>query len=144
MTLVWLVVLALGAALLLIIAAGSFRLNIPRRESLQGIEDPSAAEAYDHLSRMPQFELIRRSFIKKLKKHAGQGPIADVGCGPGYLLQAIAKEFPNNNLVGIAISTEMIKRARTNLGSTGHGGRTGSGKAPPTTCPSTTTPKTSW
>jgi ubiquinone/menaquinone biosynthesis C-methylase UbiE len=124
MNLIWLIVMLLGAVLLLIIVAGSLRLSIPRRVSLQGIEDPNAAEAYDRMSRTPQFELIRRSFVNKLKKHAGQGTIADVGCGPGYLLQAIAEEFPNNTLVGLDISKEMINRARNNLASTGHGGRT--------------------
>jgi ubiquinone/menaquinone biosynthesis C-methylase UbiE len=124
MNLIWLVVLVLGAFLLLMIVLGLFRLKIPRRVSLQGIEDPRAAEAYDRVSRMPQFGLIRRSFVKKLKKHAGQGTIIDVGCGPGYLLQAIAKEFPNNNLVGVDISKEMVERARVNLDSTGQGGRT--------------------
>jgi ubiquinone/menaquinone biosynthesis C-methylase UbiE len=122
-SLIWLVVFALVAVLLLIIIAGSSRLNIPRSMSLQGIEDPRAAEAYDRISTMPQFELIRRSFVNKLKKHAGQGTIADVGCGPGYLLQAIAEEFPNNNLIGVDISKEMVERARANLASTGHGGR---------------------
>jgi ubiquinone/menaquinone biosynthesis C-methylase UbiE len=123
-SLIWVVVLALGAVLLLIIVAGSPRLKVPRRVSLQGIEDPSAAEAYDRMSRTPQFKLIRRSFVNKLKKHAGQGTIADVGCGPGYLLQAIAKEFPNNRLVGVDISKEMINRAKTNIASTGQGEKT--------------------
>ncbi len=123
MNLIELMVLALGVVLLLIIVAGSFRLKIPRRVSLQGIEDPKAADAYDRISRMPQFGLIRRSFVKKLKKYAGEGIIADVGCGPGYLLQVIAKEYPSNRLVGVDISTEMVERARANLVSMGYGGR---------------------
>jgi len=123
MNLIEIITLTIGAVLLLIIVAGSFRLKIPRRVSLQGIEDPKAAEAYDRISRMPQFELIRRSFVKKLKKYAGEGIITDVGCGPGYLLQVTAKEFPRNKLVGVDISAEMVERARANLGSMGYGER---------------------
>jgi ubiquinone/menaquinone biosynthesis C-methylase UbiE len=111
------------AILLFIVAAGSFRLKIPRRVSLQGIEDPKAAEAYDRISRMPQFALIRRSFVKKLKKHAVQGTVTDVGCGPGYLLQLIAKELPPTRLVGVDISKQMVKRATANFASSGYMGR---------------------
>jgi ubiquinone/menaquinone biosynthesis C-methylase UbiE len=118
-----LALLALCAVLLLVIVAGSFRLKIPRRASLEGIEDPKAAEAYDRISRMPQFGLIRRSFVKKLKKYAVEGTITDVGCGPGYLLQVIAKELPRNRLVGVDISKEMVEKARANFRSKGYGRR---------------------
>jgi ubiquinone/menaquinone biosynthesis C-methylase UbiE len=118
-----LTVLAVGTILFLIVVAGSFRLRIPRRISLQGIEDPKAAEAYDHISRMPQFGLIRRNFVKKLKKYAHEGTIVDIGCGPGYLLQLIADEFPRNSLIGVDISAEMVERARANLISKGYGKR---------------------
>ena len=40
MNLIEIITLAIAAVLLLIIVAGSFRLKIPRRVSLQGIEDP--------------------------------------------------------------------------------------------------------
>lgn len=114
---------ALCLILLVITVVGSFRLKIPRRISFQGIEDPQAAEAYDRISRMPQFGLIRRSFVKKLKKYAVEGTIIDVGCGPGYLLQVIAKEIPKSRLIGIDISREMIERARANFNLIGYEGR---------------------
>ena len=123
MNLVELIVLGFGVVLLLIVVASSLRLRIPRQVSLQGIEDPETAEAYDRMSRMPQFGLIRRSFVKELKKYAGEGTITDVGCGPGYLLQVMAEEFPNIRLIGVDISTEMVERARVNLGSKGYGER---------------------
>jgi len=118
-----LLVLALSAVLLLIIMAGSFRLKVPRKVSLQGIEDPKAAEAYDRISRLPQFGLIRRSFVKKLKRYVVEGSITDVGCGPGYLLQLLSKEMPRHKLVGVDISEEMVERAKTNFSSIGLGGR---------------------
>lgn len=120
---VGLTIFALCAVLLYIMVAGSFRLKIPRKVSLQGIEDPRAAEAYDRISRMPQFGLIRRSFVKKLKKYEVEGTITDVGCGPGYLLHVIAKELPNNKLVGVDISMKMVERAKANFVSEEYGGR---------------------
>lgn len=123
MNLIELIVIAFGVVLFLIIVVGSFRLRIPRRVSFQGIEDPEAAEAYDRISRMPQFGFIRRSFVKKLKKFAVEGTITDVGCGPGYLLQVVAREFPSNRLIGVDISKVMVDRAKANLGSMGFGER---------------------
>jgi ubiquinone/menaquinone biosynthesis C-methylase UbiE len=64
---------------------------------------------------MPPFKLIRRGFVKKLKKYRPKGTIADIGCGPGYLLQAVARELPGNTLLGVDISEEMVERAKANL-----------------------------
>jgi ubiquinone/menaquinone biosynthesis C-methylase UbiE len=108
--------LTLCSVLILVIIVGFFRLKTPRRVSLEGIEDPQAAEMYDRISRMPQFGLLRRGFVKELNKHGVEGAITDIGCGPGYLLQVIAKEFPRNRLIGIDISKEMVEKARGNFG----------------------------
>jgi ubiquinone/menaquinone biosynthesis C-methylase UbiE len=118
-----LTLLVLFSVLAPVTVFGSFRLNIPRRASIQGIENPQAAEAYDRISRMPPFELIRRGVVKRLKKYADRGTITDVGCGPGYLLQKIAEQMPENNIAGVDISEEMIKRARANSASKGYGNR---------------------
>jgi ubiquinone/menaquinone biosynthesis C-methylase UbiE len=91
--------------------------------SIQGIEDPQAAETYDRISRMLQFKLIRRGFVNKLKKYNVKGTIMDIGCGPGYLLQAVAKQLPENKLVGVDISKEMVERSRANFASKGYGER---------------------
>jgi ubiquinone/menaquinone biosynthesis C-methylase UbiE len=96
---------------------------MPRSVNLEGIEDPKLAEAYDRISRMPQFRLIRRSFVNKLKKYNVEGTITDIGCGPGYLLQSIVKEFPKNNLIGVDISKEMVEKAKANLASMGYSER---------------------
>ena len=109
--------------LVIILAYGSTRLRIPRKVGFEGIEDPETAEAYDRISRMPQFTMIRRGFVVELRKHDPKGIIADIGCGPGYLLEVIGKEFPGNRLVGIDISREMVEKARANLASKGMVGR---------------------
>jgi ubiquinone/menaquinone biosynthesis C-methylase UbiE len=106
--------------LLIVIVSGLFRLKTPRKANLEGIDDPKAAEAYDRISRMPQFKLIRKSFVKNLKKYNAKGTIVDIGCGPGYLLQMVAKEFPENSLIGVDISEEMVEKAKANFKSTSY------------------------
>jgi ubiquinone/menaquinone biosynthesis C-methylase UbiE len=118
-----LLIIVISMVLLLAAFIGLFRLDVPRRASIEGIEDPEAAEAYDRLSRMPQFALIRRSFVKKLRRYAVEGSITDVGCGPGYLLLLIAEELPAHKLVGVDISGEMVGRAKANFDTVGLGGR---------------------
>ena len=116
-------VLIFCVVLLMVLGVGSMRLKIPRKVSIQGIDDPNAVEAYDRASRLPQFRLIRRSFVKKLGNYLIKGSVTDVGCGPGYLLQTLAKELPNIKLVGVDVSKEMIERAKANFDSQGLGGR---------------------
>lgn len=118
-----LMILAFSLVLLLVMIVGSLRLKTLRRVSLGGIEDAEAIEAYDRVNKMPQFALIRRVFIRELKKQPLGQTITDIGCGPGYLLQAIAEELPEKELTGVDISKEMIERARTNFRSMGSGGR---------------------
>lgn len=123
MSLIETVAIVFFSFLLTILVSSLFRLNIPRHASIQGIEDPKAAEAYDRISRMPQFKLIRRNFVKILKKYAIKKSITDIGCGPGYLLQVIAKELPESTLVGVDISEEMVERAKANFMSMGYAER---------------------
>ncbi len=110
-------------ALFLLLLIGSIRVKIPRQASLQGIEYPKAANEYDRMSRTPQFKLIRRDFAQKLKKYIVDGRIVDVGCGPGYLLQLIAKDYPTIKLIGLDLSKEMIERAKANFKLLGLHGR---------------------
>jgi ubiquinone/menaquinone biosynthesis C-methylase UbiE len=109
--------------ILIILVSGMFRLKTSRKASLEGIEDPKAAEAYDRISRTPPFKLIRRGVVKKLKSYDVKGTIVDIGCGPGYLLQAVAKELSENFLVGVDISREMVEKAKANFESMGYGER---------------------
>jgi ubiquinone/menaquinone biosynthesis C-methylase UbiE len=107
----------------MIFAVGLARVEIPRKASFQGIDDPDATEAYDRLSRTPQFRLIRRYLIWKLKRYTFKGTVVDVGCGPGYLLQIMAKEWPESKLTGVDISKEMVERAKASFDSLGLGSR---------------------
>lgn len=111
---VWVIVIM---AVLAVICLISIEAKVKRRQSLEGIEDPSAVRAYDHLSQGPQFGAMRAIFTRELKQHKPRGTLADVGCGPGYLLNVLARKFPHLHLVGVDISAEILSKAQDNLGS---------------------------
>ena len=94
-------------------------MRLIRRVNVEGIYDEEAVEAYDRISRMPQFSALRRNFVRELKRHKPSGTLADIGCGPGYLLQRTAKEIPQLDLIGVDISGEMLRKAAINLSTLG-------------------------
>ena len=115
---IW-VVIAIVLLILIILVAGLRRLNIPRKVSPEGLEDDEVVLAYDKISRWPQFKLIRWFIVNELKKHHPQGILADIGCGPGYLISIIAKAMPDISIIGVDISQEMVQKATHNLASIG-------------------------
>ena len=57
----------------------------------------------------------RGSLMKLLATHPGLNSVLEVGCGTGTNLLALARQFPNANLTGVDISTEMLDIARKKL-----------------------------
>jgi len=109
--LLW-VVAAVALLVIAVFILGYRRINVPRRVSPQeGIEDAEAVQAYDKISRWPQFKLLRMMIVGELKKHNPNGVLADVGCGPGYLVVDIAKSFVRLTIIGVDISGEMVQKA---------------------------------
>jgi ubiquinone/menaquinone biosynthesis C-methylase UbiE len=111
----WEVVGAIAFIVGIILVSGWGRVRLNRQVNVEGIDDEQAVKAYDRISRMPQFSALRLNFVMELKRHNPSGTLADVGCGPGYLLQLIAKEIPQVNLIGVDISEEMLRKAAINL-----------------------------
>lgn len=108
----WVILAAAVVAALIFV---SIEIEVKRQASLEGIEDASAVRAYDHLSQGPQFGAMRAIFTRELKKHKPTGTLSDVGCGPGYLLEVMARRFSHLHLVGVDISEEIITKAHENL-----------------------------
>jgi ubiquinone/menaquinone biosynthesis C-methylase UbiE len=115
---IW-IILALAFLVLIIAMLGYPRMTFPRQPSLEGVEDPEAVQAYDRISRWPQFKVLRRRVVVELKKHHPKGSIVDVGCGPGYLVADIAEALPHLHVIGVDIAEEMIEVAARNLSSLG-------------------------
>ena len=112
-------VIAISTLAAVLIVLGFSRITLPRKPGFEGIEDPEAAQAYDRVSRWPQFRMLRRMFVGKLAKYQPSGTLADVGCGPGYLTTLIAQRFRHLHVVGFDTSSEMIRAATLNTSSLG-------------------------
>ncbi len=106
--------------LLVILAVLIFKRVRPiRKPGFEGIEDARAARAYDKISKWPQFRILRRLVVRKLRRYHPSGILADIGCGPGLLTMLIAREFPRLNVLGLDTAQEMIKAATANVASRG-------------------------
>jgi ubiquinone/menaquinone biosynthesis C-methylase UbiE len=99
------------------------REPLPRKPGFEGIEPPGAVRAYDFISRLPQFGVLRLRIVSELKRYEPAGRLVDIGCGPGYLLALIGRRFPHLQLMGIDISSTMTEAARRSLARKGLGDR---------------------
>jgi len=115
---VWLILLV-ALLVLLVLVFGLRRVKLPRQASFEGIEDEEVVHAYDRISRWPQFKLLRQLVVRELKAHNPEGTLADIGCGPGYLIANMAKAFPRLSIIGVDIAEEMVQQAADNLASLG-------------------------
>jgi ubiquinone/menaquinone biosynthesis C-methylase UbiE len=106
--------IAIGILVTAFIILGFSRITFPRRSSFEGIEDPESAQAYDRISRWPQFRMLRRMIVGKLAKYQPKGILADIGCGPGYLTTLITQRHRHLHVVGFDTSYEMIRTATLN------------------------------
>jgi ubiquinone/menaquinone biosynthesis C-methylase UbiE len=113
------VIVSIVFVLLLVLILGLRRAEVPRQVSNEGIEDDAVVEAYNRINRWPQFKILRKIFITELKKHQPTGILADIGCGPGYLITDLIPSFPNISIKGVDIAEEMLAKAEENVVSLG-------------------------
>ena len=99
------------------LAFGYPRVNTPRKASAEGIENPEMVKAYNRISQWPQFKFLRKMVVREVKANNPKGTVVDIGCGPGYLINAIAKSLPHLRIIGVDISEDMLKAARNNSSS---------------------------
>lgn len=109
-TLLIALVLVIGFFLIL----GFPRIRISRQAGIEGIDDLEATQAYDLISRMPPFIFLRQLVTSKLAWRRPTGVLADIGCGPGYLANLVAKRFSSLRVVGVDASEEMVRTGTIN------------------------------
>lgn len=90
------------------------RLRGARQTSREAIKGQDLAQAYDQVSRLPQFQAIHRMIVRELDQYSPEGTLVDVGSGPGHLLSEIAQVHPFLKLVGVDVSAEMVEAATAN------------------------------
>ena len=110
------VLLAVVVAFLLLVVVASRNVTITRQIGPdEGIDDADIIQAYDRISKWPQFKVIRRIIVNELKRHHPRNTLVDVGCGPGYLLVDMARAFSDLEFIGVDISQQMLERATNNI-----------------------------
>lgn len=90
------------------------RRKIIKRFHPEGIPAPLSC-IYNTLTRTGIFQQHYALVAEEVKKYCKKGKIVDIGTGPGWLLLAIRKAFPQLQLSGIDISPSMIEKAKYNL-----------------------------
>lgn len=71
----------------------------------------AVADAYDRALRDElDAKPLDRALLSALAELAGEGPIADVGCGPGHVARFLAERHPQ--VIGMDLSPRMIDIAR--------------------------------
>jgi ubiquinone/menaquinone biosynthesis C-methylase UbiE len=111
------IVLLLIAGLIIVIF---LILTIPRKlnervPSIEGLDDRKVAEAFEKMNKTPPFKVLRKRVVSELKKLRPISVTLDLGCGTGNLIIKIAKTFPESEIIGVDISTEILKIAKENV-----------------------------
>jgi len=116
---IW-VVSGLAIIAIVILLLGYHRVSNKRQTSPEeGIEDSETVQAYNRISKWPQFELLRKLIIRELKRHNPHGLLVDIGCGPGYLITDMRRNFKDLSIIGVDISDEMLREASKNVSAIG-------------------------
>lgn len=77
---------------------------------MQAAYDAVARDYHDQLGNELAQKPLDRALLQAFTELAGEGTIADVGCGPGHVTRFLAER--NANVVGVDISPGMIATAR--------------------------------
>lgn len=85
-----------------------------RRIHPEGIPWPASA-VYNAVSSSRIFTVHYELVAEDLKRYGRAERILDIGTGPGRLLCALSRTFPDASLTGIDISPAMIAKARRNI-----------------------------
>jgi ubiquinone/menaquinone biosynthesis C-methylase UbiE len=93
-----------------------------REVRLGAIDAPEAADAYQRLSDLPHFRLIRWLTARRTADGLA-GRALDVGSGPGQLALQLARRSEALTVVGIDASAEMVQAANAAAAEAGLGDR---------------------
>ncbi len=75
------------------------------------MQDQKQAEAYAAADFSEADQLMVQTFAECFNNEQLIGPILDLGCGPGNITFGFAKQFPQNQVIGIDGSREMLQFA---------------------------------
>ena len=108
----YIIFLIIGIILIIFLVLGLPRKKNARKPSIEGLDDPEIAKAFEKMTNLVPFKILRRRILSKLKKYSLEGKLVDLGCGSGNLLILISKIYPNLKLVGVDLSSEILELAK--------------------------------
>lgn len=106
------VLIILGIIFVLILIFGLPRKKSIRRPNIEGLDNPDVAKAFEKMTNLLPFKILRKKVLNQIKKLEPKGRLIDVGCGSGNLIVEIAETFPYLELTGVDISSEILKFAK--------------------------------
>ncbi len=94
-----------------------------RVPSLEGIEDPEIAAAFDFIAGLPHMRFLRWYAIQRALRLKTSGLAVDLGCGPGHLVIEMAEQAPNLHITGVDLADEVLQKAESYAQRSGVGAR---------------------
>jgi len=101
-----------GIIIALILIFGLPRKKNYRKPSIEGLDSPEVAAAFEKMTNFLPFKLLRRKVLSQLNLYNPIGTLVDIGCGSGNLIVEIAKTYQDLNLIGVDISDEILDLAK--------------------------------
>jgi len=109
----WIAFLAFPLTVLILFGAG--KVKLAREPDREGTEDQGVVEAYDRLSHSLIMIVERRLALGEISHLNPKGILVDAGCGPGYIVHAVANQFPGLRVIGLDINRDMLEKAVANF-----------------------------
>jgi ubiquinone/menaquinone biosynthesis C-methylase UbiE len=114
--LVWYIITFIALAFLGFLLWMAFKpMTIPREPAREGEQKGQAVTDYVNMGRGPLFRFERLLVMNSLKGLRPRGSIVDIGCGPGYLADALKRQYPGLRVIGLDISAEMLNFAKEGI-----------------------------
>ncbi len=83
MSLWYLILIILSVIILFLIMCGLPRKKNGRSPTIEGLDSPEVAKAFDKMSDILPFRILRKRIISRIRKLNPSGRLIDAGCGPG-------------------------------------------------------------
>ncbi|NVM38586.1 MAG: class I SAM-dependent methyltransferase [Candidatus Lokiarchaeota archaeon] len=79
---------------------------------MEGFDSPEVATAFEKMTNFLPFKLLYRKVLSQLNVFNLKNSFVDVGCGSGNLIVQVAKKYPNLDLIGVDLSSEILELAK--------------------------------
>ncbi|TKJ24200.1 MAG: hypothetical protein CEE43_00520 [Promethearchaeota archaeon Loki_b32] len=108
----YILLIIIGINMVIILIYSLPRKKNLREPSMEGLDSPEVAAAFEKVTNLLPFKLLHRKVLSQLKLYNLKDSLLDVGCGPGNLIIQVAKKYPSLDLIGVDLSSEILELAK--------------------------------